>query len=166
VFINKKTKRAYATISKQWDIFRKTAEYPHLRIHDPRHQFASLLINEGVSLYTVEALLGHALIATTERYSHLTIASMASVSSRVSDVLNGAMPKPCSNRGLPRCLRRGARDGGTGAPLCPRVAHSRALSPGAWLPPLGCPAPPPAPAGSHDGVHPKRHKEVHITIQM
>ena len=94
VFINQRTKRPYTTISKQWDVFRKAAGFPNLRIHDLRHQFASMLINQGVSLITVKELLGHAQVATTERYSHLTIDSMASASGRVSDVLNGAMPKP------------------------------------------------------------------------
>ena len=93
VFVNKRTKRPYTTISKQWDIFRKAAGFPHLRIHDLRHQFASMLINQGVSLITVKELLGHAQVATTERYSHLTIDSMANASCRVSDILNGAMPK-------------------------------------------------------------------------
>ena len=92
VFINKRTKRRYTTISKQWDKFRKEAGFPHLRIHDLRHQFASMLINQGVSLITVKELLGHAQVATTERYSHLTIDSMANASGRVSDILNGAMP--------------------------------------------------------------------------
>ena len=92
VFINKRTKLPYTTISKQWDIFRKAAGFPHLRIHDLRHQFASMLINQGVSLITVKELLGHAQVATTERYSHLSIDSMADASCRVSEILNGAMP--------------------------------------------------------------------------
>jgi hypothetical protein len=41
----------------------------------------------------VKELLGHAQVATTERYSHLTIDSMANASGRVSDILNGAIPK-------------------------------------------------------------------------
>jgi len=51
-----------------------------------------MLINQGVSLITVKELLGHAQVATTERYSHLTVDSMANASCRVSDVLNSAMP--------------------------------------------------------------------------
>ena len=93
VFINKKSKRAYTTISKQGDKIRKEAGFPNLRVHSLRHQFASLLINQGVSLNTVKELLGHAQIATTERYSHLMIDSMANASCRVSEVLNGAMAK-------------------------------------------------------------------------
>lgn len=40
--------------------------------HTLRHSFASWLVMEGVSLYEVKALLGHASITMTERYSHLS----------------------------------------------------------------------------------------------
>ncbi len=39
--------------------------------HSLRHSFASLLIQKGVSIYTVSKLLGHADIKTTMIYSHL-----------------------------------------------------------------------------------------------
>jgi predicted hydrolase (HD superfamily) len=41
------------------------------RLHDLRHSFASFLVNEGVSLYVVQALLGHANARTTQRDAHL-----------------------------------------------------------------------------------------------
>jgi site-specific recombinase XerD len=37
-----------------------------------RHSFASALVNEGMTLYDVKELLGHANIATTQRYAHLS----------------------------------------------------------------------------------------------
>jgi len=40
--------------------------------HTLRHTFASWLIMEGVSLYQVKDLLGHASLTMTERYSHLS----------------------------------------------------------------------------------------------
>ena len=42
-----------------------------MRLHDLRHSFASFLVNEGVSLYVVQKLLGHTQVHTTQRYAHL-----------------------------------------------------------------------------------------------
>jgi site-specific recombinase XerD len=42
-----------------------------LRLHDLRHSFASFLVNNNVSLYVVQNLLGHTQVRTTQRYAHL-----------------------------------------------------------------------------------------------
>jgi integrase len=42
-----------------------------VRLHDLRHSFASFAIADGVSLFMVSKLLGHASPRTTEIYSHL-----------------------------------------------------------------------------------------------
>lgn len=44
----------------------------HIRFHDLRHTFASILINEGANLKFVSEQLGHAsIMITLDRYSHL-----------------------------------------------------------------------------------------------
>jgi site-specific recombinase XerD len=40
--------------------------------HTLRHSYASWLVESGVDLYTVKELMGHGVIAMTERYSHLS----------------------------------------------------------------------------------------------
>jgi site-specific recombinase XerD len=52
-------------------VARKAAKMPHVHFHDLRHSCASMLINKGVDLYTVGAILGHSSTQTTARYSHL-----------------------------------------------------------------------------------------------
>ena len=42
-----------------------------ITFHTLRHSFASYLITNGVEIFTVSKLLGHANVATTQIYSHL-----------------------------------------------------------------------------------------------
>jgi site-specific recombinase XerD len=58
-------------IDTAWRSLMKAARLKNFRLHDTRHHFASKLVQAGVDLYTVKALLGHSEIAMTERYSHL-----------------------------------------------------------------------------------------------
>lgn len=60
--------------------FAKTREkvgMPTLRFHDIRHSTASDLINRGVDLYTVGAVLRHKSHASTSRYAHLSTGRIA-----------------------------------------------------------------------------------------
>jgi integrase len=52
----------------------KRANIPHGKhgIHCLRHTFASYLVMDRVPLHTVQKLLGHAKITTTEQYAHLS----------------------------------------------------------------------------------------------
>jgi integrase len=54
-----------------WNRIRRRAGLADVRLHDLRHSFASLLVNQGVSLYVVQGLLGHASPRMTQRYAHL-----------------------------------------------------------------------------------------------
>jgi len=59
------------TVQKSWLAICKSARITGLRIHDLRHSFASLAVNQGASLPLIGALLGHASPTTTARYAHL-----------------------------------------------------------------------------------------------
>lgn len=54
-----------------------------LRFHDLRHSAASAMINAGVPLYTVGAVLGHKATASTKRYSHLDTATLKDAVKRI-----------------------------------------------------------------------------------
>ena len=72
IFPNPKTGKPYACIFHSWNAARAAAGLDEFRIHDLRHSFASILVNNGVPLYDVQKLLGHASIKTTQRYAHLS----------------------------------------------------------------------------------------------
>jgi integrase len=55
-----------------WTRIRRRAGLKDVRLHDLRHSFASFLVNDGVEIYTVQKLLGHLHMRTTQRYAHLT----------------------------------------------------------------------------------------------
>jgi integrase len=63
---------------------------PTLRVHDLRHNFASHLVNKGVSLQIVGKLLGHSQIATTMRYSHLQDAALRDATGIFSAIYSDA----------------------------------------------------------------------------
>ena len=76
IFANPKTAKPYVSIYRSWDVVRCHADLKDIRMHDLRHSFASFLVNAGCSLYEVQKLLGHSNSAMTQRYSHLSQASL------------------------------------------------------------------------------------------
>lgn len=66
------TKGQTANLSYFWSKFRNKAGLPDVRLHDLRHSYASIAIQNGISLDAIGRLLGHALTETTERYAHLS----------------------------------------------------------------------------------------------
>jgi integrase len=75
----------------QWHRIRNEAGLPGLRIHDLRHTWASVAAMNGVDMVTIAKLLGHALVETTERYTHLSDQSVADAADRVSNRIHAAL---------------------------------------------------------------------------
>jgi integrase len=73
---NPHTKMPYASIDYAWGNARRQAELAEVRMHDLRHSFASFLVNAGRSLYEVQKILGHSQLVTTQRYAHLSQATL------------------------------------------------------------------------------------------
>lgn len=70
-------------ISKHFRTARGKIGMDWLHFHDLRHSAASSMINEGVDLYTVGAVLGHKSSASTQRYAHLATDSLRSAIDRI-----------------------------------------------------------------------------------
>ncbi|MBI2877441.1 MAG: site-specific integrase [Candidatus Tectomicrobia bacterium] len=66
----------------------KTAGLPHIRVHDARHTFATLLLELGEHPKTVQTILGHSNIAMTlDLYSHVSL----ELEKRAANKLNTAL---------------------------------------------------------------------------
>jgi integrase len=63
----------------------------HVHFHDLRHSCASILIGVGVDLYTVSKILGHASIASTERYAHLQVGQQRKALNKLSSLVKKAV---------------------------------------------------------------------------
>lgn len=61
----------FKTIKESFDKARLAIGKPHLRLHDLRHTFASILVQNGTDIYTISLMLGHSTTQMTKRYAHL-----------------------------------------------------------------------------------------------
>lgn len=95
MFANPATQKSFVSFFAAWDTVRRKAGLADVRIHDLRHSFASLLINNGRSLYEVQKLLGHSQVRTTQRYAHLTpetLLDARNAATRAVGALVGVIP--------------------------------------------------------------------------
>jgi integrase len=82
---NPDTLLPYHSVFHAWDIARKAAGLPDVRMHDLRHSCASNLVNSGQTLYVVGSILGHAQTKTTQRYAHLSTDTLLAASNAAAE---------------------------------------------------------------------------------
>ena len=74
-----------------WNRIRSRAGLADVRLHDLRHSFASFLVNQGVSLYVVQGLLGHTQARHDPAfYAHLASQTLLDAAEVVSGVICGS----------------------------------------------------------------------------
>ena len=75
----------FVGIGHPWERIRHAAGLDDVRLHDLRHNVASVAAASGNSLFVIGKLLGHRQTSTTERYSHLSPDPVLAVAQRTSD---------------------------------------------------------------------------------
>ena len=92
VIVGKKPQSHLVEIQKPWRRLRASAELPDLRIHDLRHNYATVAAGLGQGLPLIGKLLGHSQAQTTMRYAHADQdplkAATNAVGQNISDALN------------------------------------------------------------------------------
>lgn len=70
-------------LRKAFEYAREAIGQPQFRFHDVRHTYASWILQGGGSLVDVRDLLGHASVATTNRYAHLATAHLTQATKKL-----------------------------------------------------------------------------------
>ena len=92
----------YKGVPKVWNEARRRAEIEDCRLHDLRHNFASVAASSGASLPMIGALLGHTQAQTTARYAHLTNHSLQELTEQVSATMEAR--SRCKKKEMPKMV--------------------------------------------------------------
>ena len=83
-----------SSLERVWHGVREGAGLDGLRLHDLRHNYASVAVNIGEELRTVAGLLGHSQMTTTRGYAHLADRRVMAAAWRVDEHLAASLEPP------------------------------------------------------------------------
>ena len=83
-----------------WRIVRVKADVEHVKLHDLRHSFASVVLAQGHALPVIGSLLGHRSVASTKRYSHLATTAANEVAQEAATAIFAAVAGGRATAGL------------------------------------------------------------------
>ncbi|MGD2134087.1 MAG: site-specific integrase [Maricaulaceae bacterium] len=83
--------KALVNLKTAWRRITAAAELEDVRIHDLRHTFASVGVNNGEGLPLVGAVLGHRSPQTTQRYAHVAPAPVVGTANLISERIDALL---------------------------------------------------------------------------
>ena len=84
---NRNTRLSSRAIQRTLEEFRRFLKIKRpITPHKIRHTFATHLLNQGVDLRLVQELLGHKSLASTEKYTHVTIQHLTDLCNRLHPI--------------------------------------------------------------------------------
>lgn len=87
-------------LNRAWRAIRKYAGLEGVRLHDIRHNFASVTISGGASLPVLGKILGHDSSKSTERYAHLADDPVRAALEKASAQIDNAIGQTRRGNGL------------------------------------------------------------------
>ena len=91
VFPNVRGDGPMTDFCRRWYRLRNLVGLDGVRIHDLRHSYASHAVMNGLDLYTVGRLPGHADTGSTERYAYLADGHVRDAAGRIGGIVGDAM---------------------------------------------------------------------------
>ncbi len=82
------------SVQRVFEMFRSFLKFERrITPHKIRHSFATHLLNQGVDLRTVQELLGHKTLASTEKYTHVSLEDLAKLCDTIHPMNTSLKPK-------------------------------------------------------------------------